>query len=142
MVRILKAVSRYEQLNENESSVFLQAIAGGKSIYLKKGQHLWAYGDMPDYEIFVGSGLLRQYVIDNDNEKILHFYKEEDFFADCSGHPVVNYVQAIEDCELLIIEKPDWGAVTEKYPVMGRIGQNDGRSSTDTKNDAKPVNKF
>lgn len=123
MENILKAVGRYELLTEEESYVFSQAIAGSKSVFLKKGQYLWAYGDLPDYEIYVCSGLLRQYVIDNDNEKILHFYKEEDFFSDCTGQPVANYVQAIEDCELLIIRNPDWGAIAEKYPVMGRIGQ-------------------
>ena len=78
---------------------------------LKAGDFFQRAGEPARFAIFVASGCLRAYVIDNRGvEKILQFAPEEWWLADIasllSGQPATFFIDAIEDSELMIIDPP------------------------------------
>jgi CRP-like cAMP-binding protein len=92
---------------------------------LRKKQYLLQEGDVCKYTIFVTNGLLRTYTIDNKGtEHILQFAFEGwwmgDLYSFLTDEPSIFNIEAIEDCELLLITKPSWDLLLEKIPAFER----------------------
>lgn len=93
---------------------------------LRKKQYLLQEGDVCRYAVFVEKGLLRSYTIDKKgNEHILQFALEgwwlSDLYSFFTLEPSIYTMDALEDCELLMLSRPNWDTLLEKMPKMERF---------------------
>jgi len=94
--QIVKLSNREELLLRE---IFIPKVLKKKEFFLKEGQR-------NDKAAFISKGLVRYFVIKNDEESTLEFSQELEFIADFPsfderGTSVQN-IQAVEDCELLV----------------------------------------
>lgn len=92
---------------------------------LRKKRFLLGEDDVCKYTAFVEKGLLRSFIIDEKGaEHILQFSLEGWWVADLSsfltGEPSKFNIEALEDCELLLITKPSWDLLLAKIPSFER----------------------
>lgn len=92
---------------------------------LRKRQFFLQEGDVCKYQAFVEKGLMRSYTVDDKgNEHILQFASEGWWMADLSSYltnePSFLNIDALEDCELLLITKPSWEQAMQKVPKLER----------------------
>jgi len=92
---------------------------------LRKKQYLLQEGDVSKYTAFVEKGMLRTFTVDDKgNEPILQFSMEGwwagDLYSFLTEEPSQYHIEAIEDCELLLITKPSWDLLLEKIPSFER----------------------
>ena len=93
---------------------------------LRKKQYLLQEGDVSKYVAFVEKGILRQYKVDDKgNEHILQFAFEGWWIADhysfLTGEPSLYNIDALEDCELLLLTKQAEEQLLEKLPKFERF---------------------
>ncbi|MDF2189511.1 Crp/Fnr family transcriptional regulator [Paraflavitalea sp. CAU 1676] len=120
---ILKNIARFIQLTPDETDRFTSII---KTRTLRKRQYLVQAGDVFRYECFVNKGALRIYHIDNNGqERIVNFAFEGwwtgDMYSFLSGQPALYNVDALEDCELLMIEKNNLEQLYIDIPKFDRF---------------------
>jgi CRP-like cAMP-binding protein len=120
---ILKNVSRHITLTPEEEVLFTSIL---KKRTLRKKQYLLQAGDVSRHECFVNKGCLRTYhVDDNGQEHIVQFAIEEwwtgDMFSFITGQPSLYHIDALEDCELLLIEKQQWEKMFVDIPKLERF---------------------
>ena len=106
---ILKNISKHIKLTDKEIAFFTSVVISKK---LRKRQYLLQAGDICRYEHFVTKGLLRAYNIDPDgNERIVMFAPEDwwisDLYSLLTETPSTLHIEALEDSEILCIEKPN-----------------------------------
>ena len=92
---------------------------------LRKRQYLLQEGDVCRYTAFVEKGMLRTFTVDDKgNEPILQFSMEgwwvTDLYSYLTDEPSRYNIEALEDCELLLITKPSWNILLEKVPAFER----------------------
>jgi CRP-like cAMP-binding protein len=92
---------------------------------LRKRQYLLQEGDVNKYTSFVEKGMLRTYTVDEKgNEPILQFSFEgwwvADLYSFLTDEPSKYNIEAMEDCELLLITKPSWDIMLDKVPALER----------------------
>ena len=92
---------------------------------LKRKKYLMQEGDVCRYTAFVHTGLMRSFTVDaKGNEHILQFAMEGWWMADLASfiteEPSPYNMEALEDCELLLITKPSWETLLEKIPQFER----------------------
>lgn len=92
---------------------------------VRKKQFLLQEGDVSRYQVFVNKGLLRSYTIDEKGaEHILQFALEgwwtADLYSFFTEEPSHFNIEALEDSELLLINRPSWETLLEKLPVLER----------------------
>lgn len=102
---------------------FRQFCTSFKPKKLRKKQYLLQSGDVNRYQAFVVKGLLRSYTVDEkDNEHILQFASEGWWIADLSSYltsePSILNIDALEDSELLLLDKNSWEASMKSIPVL------------------------
>lgn len=90
---------------------------------LKKKEHYFRAGDVCRQQAYINKGCTRTYVLDNEgHERILFFAIEDWWIGDLESYytqkPGVNYVQALEDCELLIIRREFFLQLAQENPKM------------------------
>ena len=109
-------------LNENELELLLSFFElkkiSKKEFYLRPGKAC-------RHKAYVNKGCLRNYVIDeHGHERVLFFPIEDWWIADIdsyySGEPATNFIQAIEDCELLEISKENFQLLENKIPKLSQ----------------------
>ena len=88
---------------------------------LRKRQYILQEGDVCKYLVFVEKGMLRSYTIDDKgNEHIMQFAFEgwwiSDQFSFLTGEPAIYTIDALEDCELLLLSRPAEEQLLEKIP--------------------------
>ena len=88
---------------------------------LRKRQYLLQEGDVCIYQGFVEKGMLRSYTIDEKgNEHILQFAPEGWWAADLSSYitsePSLFNIEALEDSELLLLNKASWDQLMQTVP--------------------------
>jgi len=88
---------------------------------LRKRQYLLQEGDICHYNCFVVKGCLRLYHVGSDGaEHILRFAVENWWISDQESYnnhiPSLNHIDALEDCELLLIEKNDFNRLVSDFP--------------------------
>lgn len=92
---------------------------------LRKRQYLLQEGDECKHTIFVEKGLLRSYTVDEKgSEHILQFAFEgwwmADLYSFLTKEPSIYHIDALEDCELLMITQPSWDILLDHVPSMER----------------------
>ncbi|MEO6894181.1 MAG: Crp/Fnr family transcriptional regulator [Ginsengibacter sp.] len=92
---------------------------------LRKRQYLLQEGDVCRYTAFVEKGMLRTFTVDEKgNEPILQFSFEgwwiADLYSFLTEEPSLYNIEALENCELLLITKPSWDNLLEKVPAFER----------------------
>jgi len=92
---------------------------------LRKKQYLLQEGDVCRYTAFVEKGMLRTFTVDEKgNEPILQFSMEEWWIADLysflTEEPSIYNIEALEECELLLITKENWEVLLAKVPAFER----------------------
>src|SRR5215470_1911015 len=92
---------------------------------LRRRQYLLQEGDVCKYIAFVEKGLLRYYSInDKGHENIIQFAYEgwwiSDQFSFLTGEPSTYNIDALEDCELLLLTKAAEDEMLEKIPKLER----------------------
>ena len=117
---LYKKVSRTIDITDHEFNYFKSLFFPKK---LRKRYYLLQQGDVCKYQAFVEKGLLRSYTIDKkDNEHVLQFASEGWWMADLSSYlndePSFLNMDAIEDAELLLIDKSSWETAMQKIPKL------------------------
>ena len=92
---------------------------------LRKRQYLLQEGDPCRYIAFVEKGMLRSYSIDEKGlEHIIQFAFEgwwiSDQYSFLTGEPSTYTIDALEECELLLLTKSAEEELMEKVPKMER----------------------
>ncbi len=93
---------------------------------LRKKQYLLQEGDSCKYVAFVEKGLLRSYKVnDKGAEQIIYFAFEgwwiSDHYSYLTGEPSEFNIDAMEDCELLLLSRQAEEQMLEKIPKMERF---------------------
>jgi CRP-like cAMP-binding protein len=120
---ILKNVKRHIELTDVETKLFLSLLSVRK---LLKRQFLLKAGEICHTENFVASGLLRAYTTDNKgSEHVLMFAMEDwwvaDLFSFLTGQPSSMNIEALEDSEVISIEKPALESLYKQVPKFERL---------------------
>ena len=118
----LKNVKEHISISEDEFE-FCKTLFIPKK--LRKRQYLLQEGDVCRYTAFVEKGMLRTFTVDDKgNEPILQFSMEgwwvTDLYSFLADEPSRYNIEALEDCELLLITKPSWNILLEKVPAFER----------------------
>jgi CRP-like cAMP-binding protein len=93
---------------------------------LRKRQYLLQQGDVCKHVAFVEKGLLRSYIVnDKGAEHIVQFAFEgwwiADQFSFLTGEPSEYNIEAMEDCELLLLTKQAEEEMLQKIPKFERF---------------------
>lgn len=104
---------------------------------LRKRQYLLQEGEVNHHACFIVKGCLRNYRLGEDGvEHILKFAVENWWISDLesynNGMPSKNNIDAIEDSELLLIEKQDFNRLVEDIPSFRRFHDKLTSKSVDT----------
>jgi CRP-like cAMP-binding protein len=119
---LLKSINEHISLSEEEFN-FSKTLFIPKK--LRKRQYLLQEGDVCRYTAFVERGLLRTYIIDEKgNEPILQFSAEgwwmADLYSFLTHEPSRFNIEALEECELLLITKASEDTLLERIPAFER----------------------
>jgi len=107
--------------SEDEIAVVRRAFIDKR---LRAGEFLQRGGDVTRHAAFVASGCLRNYVIDaKGREHIIQFAPETWWLADsnslATGAPSQYFIDAIEDCDLLLIDAPSHQGLVDRVAAYG-----------------------
>jgi CRP-like cAMP-binding protein len=88
---------------------------------LSKGELLQRTSEPARYSVFVARGCLRSYVIDQrGREHIIQFAPEDWWLSDpislTTGGPATFFVDALEDSDVLLIDRPSHQRILERIP--------------------------
>jgi len=119
---LLKSFKEHISISEEEFD-FCKTLFIPKK--LRKRQYLLQEGDVCRYTSFVERGLARTFIIDEKgNEPILQFSAEgwwiADLYSFLTNEPSRFNIEALEDCELLLITKSSWDILLQKIPALER----------------------
>jgi len=119
---LYKKITEKISLSEEEFEVCKTLFTSRK---VRKKQFMLQEGDVSKYQIFVNKGLLRSYTIDEKGaEHILQFALEgwwtADLYSFFTEEPSLFNIEALEDSEVLLINRPSWETLLEKLPVLER----------------------
>jgi len=105
---LLKVFNQIAELDDKEAELIKSSF---NHFSLAKYDFFLREGMVNKYVGFLEKGLVRYFVYKNDEESTFEFTKEGEFVADYQSFnnhtPSKQNIQAIEDCELLIINYPD-----------------------------------
>lgn len=120
---ILSYVSRFIQLTPEEEQHFISVLKPRK---VRRREYIVQAGEPCKHEYYVVKGCLRAYFVDPEGqEHIVQFAVEDWWISDMasliSGEPATLYIDALEDTELLQIERTQWIDLTERIPKFDKM---------------------
>jgi CRP-like cAMP-binding protein len=120
---ILSNIARHIQLTDADKKIIASLLKHRK---IRKKQYLLQAGEVSHYENFVTKGLLRAYTVDDKGqEHIAMFAMEEwwisDLYSFLTNTPATQFIDAMEDSEVLSIEKPDLEKLYTEIPKFERF---------------------
>lgn len=120
---LIKNLSKHISLDREEIILLTSAY---KPKHLKKKEFLLHQGEVSRFENFVSKGCLRAFnVNDKGEEHIVQFAVEDwwvgDMYSFLTGTPSTLYIEALEDCELLQIDRPGLEELYLKLPKLERF---------------------
>jgi CRP-like cAMP-binding protein len=120
---LAKNISKHIQLEPDEFDYFASLL---KTKRLRKKQFLLEEGEVCRFECFVSSGCLRQYYLDDKgDEYIIQFAITDWWISDqysfLNGLPSQCFIDALEDSEVLLIEKQILEELYVKIPKFERF---------------------
>lgn len=119
---LITHINKFVRLTEAESEEIIAAV---KTVSVKKKGFLLQPGEICRANYFVGQGCMRLYFINrNGQEQITMFGIENWWITDYSsletGKPSSYYLQAIEDSEVISLDKKALDELLVKVPKMER----------------------
>lgn len=120
--RLFDAVNAKVQITDEEFEIIKYSFIPKK---LRRHQFLLQEGDSCKYATFINKGSLRSYIIDTRGlEVIFHFSLENDWITDYEsfvhGNGSMFNIDALEDSELLLIDRKKWEELMNKSPKFER----------------------
>lgn len=120
---LLKNIATLIELTEEEQQYLISVFRPKK---LRRRQYLVQAGDVCRYEVYVVKGCLRQYYVDESGiEHTVYFAVEDwwisDLYSLLTGNSSLTNIEAIEDSELLLIEKNDFDKLMLEVPKFERF---------------------
>lgn len=120
---IHRNITKHIDLTKEEFHYFTSLL---KTKRLRKKQFLLEEGDICRYECFVNNGCLRQYYLDKKGqEHIIQFAITDWWIADQSsfltGKPSRYFIDALEDSQVLLIDKSSLDDLYNKVPKFERF---------------------
>jgi len=120
---ILQNIARHIRLDEEESTLFLSFLQQKK---IARKDFLLRQGEICKTENFITRGCLRMYSIDdNGQEHIVMFGVEgwwvSDLYSFLTGLPAGYFIDALEDTEVLQINRTNIELLYEKIPKFERF---------------------
>ena len=121
---LIKILSQFANLDENESQLIKSSF---KPYSLLKGDYFLKEGEVNKHIGFLDKGLVRYFVYKDGEESTFEFTKEGEFIGDYQSFRNASVskqnIQAIEDCELLIIDFPKIQNIYNKAENGNLIGR-------------------
>src|SRR5438105_1176823 len=119
-VSMLAGVTMFELMDEQERSSLAQLLG---TRHFDKGETIFSFGDAGDALYIVHSGRVEIYIENFEGQKILLRENEKgDVFGDISlldGGPRTAYAVAIEDTEVLSLDRDQLLELIEQHPHAG-----------------------
>jgi CRP-like cAMP-binding protein len=120
---IIANVSRHISLTKEETAYFTSLL---KHRRIRKKQYLLQAGDISRFENFVNAGLLRAYTVDTKGQEHIAMFALEgwwisDLYSFLTNTPATQHIDALEDSEVLSIEKSDLENLYEKIPKFDKL---------------------
>jgi CRP-like cAMP-binding protein len=120
---ILQNISKHIQLTQEETDYFTSVLQIKR---LRKKQYLIQEGVVSRYESFVNKGCLRSYYIDEKGQEHIAQFAIEgwwigDMYSFLTSTPARLNVDALEDSELLCIDKPSLEELYLQIPKFERF---------------------
>ena len=122
--KLLELINQITVLEEKEIKLIKSSF---KPLQLNKGEFFLKTGEINKHLGFLHKGLVRYFVYKDEEESTFEFTKEGEFIADYqsfnSKTESVQNIQAIEDCEILIINYENVQTIfnsTKKGNLIGR----------------------
>lgn len=122
LINILRQIT---ELEPEEEIMFRKSF---KTYSLKKNEFFLQSTNINHQLGFLCKGLVRYFVFRNDEEATLEFTKEGEFIADYESFiakkPSLQNIQALEDCELLVIDYEELQklySVSRNANLLGRV---------------------
>lgn len=121
--RILKNVARFIELSPQETEYYLRLLKYKK---IKKREYLCQEGDIAHYQYFVNAGCLRTFYVDSKGvEHNVQFSIEDwwtgDMYSYLTGKPGKYNIIAIEDSEIICIERQDLENLYREVPKFDKF---------------------
>lgn len=122
--KLLELINQITDLEEKEVELIKNSF---KFLQLTKGEFFLEAGKINKHVGFLHKGLVRYFVYKDEEESTFEFTKEGEFIADYQSFnnktESVQNIQAIEDCEILIINYDNVQTIfnsTKKGNLIGR----------------------
>jgi CRP-like cAMP-binding protein len=122
---LIKQLSQIADLDEQEVDLIKSSF---KPRFLAKGTFFLRAGEVNKHVGFLQKGLVRYFVYKDDEESTFEFTKEGEFVADYQSFNnntvSLQNIQAIEDCEMLVINYPNVQTIfnsTKNGNLIGRL---------------------
>jgi CRP-like cAMP-binding protein len=120
---ILANLSKHIQLTDQEIQFFTSILKHRK---IRKRQYLLQAGDINPYENFVIKGCLRAFTVDAEGEEHIVMFGLEgwwisDMYSFLTNTPATQHIDALEDSEVLSIEKSDLEKLYEQVPKFNKF---------------------
>jgi CRP/FNR family transcriptional regulator, anaerobic regulatory protein len=122
--QIIKQISNLINLDSNEIACFTNKLSIKK---IKKKEFLLREGDVCKHIYFINSGCLRYFYVIEGVENTGQFFFENGWYTDfhsfLTGKSTNQNVEALEDCELLLISKKDLQQLFLEVPKFEKFGR-------------------
>lgn len=117
---LLESIQKEIKLTEDEIVLLLAVL---KSKKVKKKQYLLLEGDLSRYAIFVASGCLRSYCVDENGFQYIQQFAPAgwwigDMYSLVTGKPGNLYIDAVFESELWMISKMDLNRLYQEIPKL------------------------
>jgi len=124
LVKIKAFIERIVQPDADEWKAFEEILQPKK---LKKKDLLLKEGQVCTFIAFLNSGVLREYSYQHDKEVTVDFVGENQFTTDYQSFlmktPSMQYLEALTDVDLLILQKDAVDRLYDKYKIWERFGR-------------------
>jgi CRP-like cAMP-binding protein len=94
---------------------------------IPKGQYLAQSGEICDTMVFIIRGLMRSFLIEDGKEITTRFGMENELVTTLDSFimnvPTIENIQAVEDCDMLVISSADLNKLYQKCPSFNAVGR-------------------
>lgn len=116
-------IDRCISISDEERSYFHSIL---RPRQVKKKEFLLKAGEVCDWEAFIIEGCVRVYYMDENGSEVNLMFAVEDWWVSDLGSKIDNrpaelYIQAMENCEILVITSEDKDALYAKIPAFERL---------------------
>lgn len=122
--KLIEYFSKFRPLSEEEKEIIAKDL---KIVEFKKGTLLLKEGQNSYDNYFVLSGLVRQYIIKDEDEKVTKFYTEEDWILLAIGQEgdlaSTCYLECVEDSFLVIANDKEGSELMKTNPKFQELAQ-------------------